>query len=169
MDRKALLAPKYRPGHKTDAHGFTRAVRNEVASCISATTIAKPICTAWKSRRISDDRDLVRRAGARQRSVVLDNFFELGGHSLSAARLIARLRSALGMDLPLRCIFIDPTIAGLSSHITYDVTRALLSSTQARSPNGTAWYRRSPKVRALPSFSLPVIKTRMIHCWFCLN
>jgi thioesterase domain-containing protein len=52
---------------------------------------------------------------------VQDNFFELGGHSLSAARLIARLRSTLGMDLPLRCIFLDPTIAGLSSHIAYDV------------------------------------------------
>ena len=51
---------------------------------------------------------------------VLDNFFELGGHSLSATRLIARLRSALGMDLPLRCIFVDPTIASLSRHISYD-------------------------------------------------
>jgi thioesterase domain-containing protein len=51
---------------------------------------------------------------------VLDDFFELGGHSLSATRLIARLRSTLAMDLPLRSIFLDPTIAGLSSHIVYD-------------------------------------------------
>jgi amino acid adenylation domain-containing protein len=50
---------------------------------------------------------------------VLENFFEVGGHSLTAARLIARLRSALGVDLPLRSIFIDPTIAGLASHIAY--------------------------------------------------
>jgi amino acid adenylation domain-containing protein len=50
---------------------------------------------------------------------VLDNFFELGGHSLTASRLIARLRSALEVDLPLRSIFIDPTIASLSRRIVY--------------------------------------------------
>ncbi len=51
---------------------------------------------------------------------VFDNFFELGGHSLSATRLIARLRSAFQIDLPLKCIFIEPTIAGLAVHIRYD-------------------------------------------------
>jgi thioesterase domain-containing protein len=51
---------------------------------------------------------------------VLDNFFELGGHSLSATRLISRLRAALEMELPLRCIFIHPTIAEFASHISYD-------------------------------------------------
>ncbi len=53
---------------------------------------------------------------------VLDNFFELGGHSLSAVRLISRIRSAMDMDLPLRCIFVHPTIASLSQHISYDAT-----------------------------------------------
>jgi amino acid adenylation domain-containing protein len=51
---------------------------------------------------------------------VFDNFFELGGHSLSATRLIARMRTAFQIDLPLRCIFIEPTIAGLAAHIRYD-------------------------------------------------
>jgi len=51
---------------------------------------------------------------------VFDHFFELGGHSLSATRLIARLNSAFQIDLPLRSIFIEPTIAGLSKHLLYD-------------------------------------------------
>jgi thioesterase domain-containing protein len=53
---------------------------------------------------------------------VYDNFFRLGGHSFSAIRVIAKVRSALGIDLPLRCIFVEPTIAGLAKHIRYDVS-----------------------------------------------
>ncbi len=55
-----------------------------------------------------------------QKVGVFEHFFDLGGHSLSATRLIARLRSALQIDLPLRSIFIEPTIAGMSKHIRYD-------------------------------------------------
>ena len=51
---------------------------------------------------------------------VFDHFFELGGHSLSATRLIARLKSAFQIDVPLRSIFIEPTIAGMSKQILYD-------------------------------------------------
>jgi amino acid adenylation domain-containing protein len=55
-----------------------------------------------------------------QKVGVFDHFFELGGHSLSATRLIARLRSAFQIDLPLKSIFIQPTIADMSKHILYD-------------------------------------------------
>ena len=51
---------------------------------------------------------------------IFDHFFELGGHSLSATRLIARLKSAFQIDLPLSSIFIEPTVAGLSKQILYD-------------------------------------------------
>lgn len=51
---------------------------------------------------------------------VFDHFFELGGHSLSATRLIARVQSKLQIELPLRVIFVEPTIAGMSRHILYD-------------------------------------------------
>jgi len=46
-----------------------------------------------------------------------DDFFELGGHSLAATSVAARVRSRLGVALPVSAVFETPTLADLAAAI----------------------------------------------------
>ncbi|MBN1174673.1 MAG: amino acid adenylation domain-containing protein, partial [Micromonosporaceae bacterium] len=53
----------------------------------------------------------------RQPIGISDNFFALGGHSLLAVGVVARIRQAFGVQLPVRVLFEHPTIARVAEEI----------------------------------------------------
>lgn len=46
-----------------------------------------------------------------------DDFFDLGGNSLLAMQVIVRVRRRFGVDIPIRAIFDNPTLAGFSNAV----------------------------------------------------
>ncbi|MDQ3827317.1 MAG: condensation domain-containing protein, partial [Actinomycetota bacterium] len=92
LDRKALPAP--------DVSAATRAAyvgpRNEVERVVA---------------QIWADVLKVEKVG------VEDNFFDLGGDSILTIQVISRLRAALRVEMPLRDVFSNPTVASLAGVI----------------------------------------------------
>jgi hypothetical protein len=75
------------------------------------------------------ERDLAaiwRESLALQRVGIDENFFEIGGHSLSAMRVVVRIRSVLDMDVPVACLFQNPTIESMA--IAIDGMRSSMHS-----------------------------------------
>ncbi|WP_224241336.1 amino acid adenylation domain-containing protein [Hyalangium gracile] len=78
-----------------------------------------------------------------------DDFFEIGGHSLLANQIILRIREALGVDLNMRSIFENRTIAALARSI--ERTRG---SEQIRLATGAS-TEAEPLPRFIPEPELP--------------
>ncbi|CAM3119454.1 non-ribosomal peptide synthetase [Pseudomonas floridensis] len=92
LDRKALPAPD-----PAQLQARYRAPHSEVEICLAA--IWEDVLHA---PRVGLD----------------DHFFELGGHSLLAAQVIARIKTKLGVSLPLRSLFEQPVLASLAAEVT---------------------------------------------------
>ncbi len=91
MDRKALPAPE--PRSAAETYLAPRTPVEEVVAGIWAELLG------------------LERVG-------LDgHFFVLGGHSLLAAQVISRLRSAFGIELPVRDLFEAPTVEDLAARV----------------------------------------------------
>ncbi|HEX2269341.1 MAG TPA: amino acid adenylation domain-containing protein, partial [Pyrinomonadaceae bacterium] len=104
VDRRALPAPDR---FERTQHGEYRSPR---------TLVEETLCGIWEGVL---GRDLI---GAD------DHFFELGGHSLLATQVVARVKEALGVELPLARLFQTPVLSELAQfieqHLRPDAERA---------------------------------------------
>ncbi|MEJ7558100.1 MAG: non-ribosomal peptide synthase/polyketide synthase [Pedobacter sp.] len=57
---------------------------------------------------------------------VHDNFFALGGHSLLGMQVVSAIRQELALELPIKSLFIHPTIAGLAAQLGQQQEQHLL-------------------------------------------
>ena len=86
-----------------------------------------------------------------------DDFFALGGHSLLGMRLITRIRQQWNLDLAVRTIFEQPTIAQLAT--TIDLARLAAAPTPAAA--------KAPlPLRALPRTETAPLSFAQRRLWF---
>jgi amino acid adenylation domain-containing protein len=116
IDRLSLPAPEGLERAEADGYVAPRTPVEEI------------LCGIW-ARVLGLDRVGVR-----------EDFFALGGHSLRAVQIVARLRDALGVDLPIPAVFQAPAVEALAT----EVERAL------RGGGGAQTERIEPVDRTVP-------------------
>src|SRR5690606_7460953 len=93
------------PSGKIDRARLPAPATESVSDAVHATPLEGEVARAWQ------DVLGIERAGRN------DNFFDLGGHSLLAAKLVMRLREALGCELPIGAIFDRPVLSDFAAGI----------------------------------------------------
>jgi len=83
-----------------------------------------------------------------------DNFFDLGGHSLLAIQLISKLRRLLQVELSLRTLFAQPTVAGLCAALGADADLEQLAI-KADASHDPLVAIQAGSSSALPLFCVP--------------
>jgi amino acid adenylation domain-containing protein len=69
-----------------------------------------------------------------------DNFFAAGGHSLLLTQLGVRIQNEFGVEVPLRNMFLTPTVRGIAAVVSAELAHAeqLLAEIEAMSPEQVA-------------------------------
>jgi amino acid adenylation domain-containing protein len=112
--------PEYMvPGVYLELEKLPRTINGK----IDRKALPKPELARGESQKYVEPRNEVEQALAGIWSEVLkiekiginDNFFDLGGHSLLATQVVAKIRRLFGVELELRKLFEEPTIAALAN------------------------------------------------------
>jgi len=89
------------------------------------------------------------------------NFFELGGHSLLVLQVMARIRREFDVELGVRTMFEEPTIAGLASEVERARAMGMKVQTPAleRRPRAAASTSRETLLAQLDTLSADDVQT----------
>jgi len=89
------------------------------------------------------------------------NFFELGGHSLLVLQVMARIRREFDVELGVRTMFEEPTIAGLAGEVQRARAMGMKVQTPAleRRPRAAASTSRETLLAQLDSLSADDVQT----------
>ncbi|MFF2089443.1 amino acid adenylation domain-containing protein [Paenibacillus sp. NPDC058174] len=95
-----------------------------------------------------------------------DSFFELGGHSLKAAGMVSRIAERFGVQMPLRDIFMNPTLEGLAAHL--DTSDTMEAARIPRQPE-REYYPMSRAQRRQYMMGMISNEAKMYHVPFAVH